>query len=266
LAHALFRAAEVIRLRGQPLQRPVLDLGCGSGDSARAAMIELLDYGLDLSGHQLRGAKLAAKYRQLCQADARAMPFANGSFATVLSVSVLEHIEGPERVVGEAFRVLRPGGVFVGTLVLDEVHRHLFYPRLLERMGLAWLGRVYRRGQDRLFRHRTLLSEEAWRGLWRDAGFEVEECRRVVSPRVTRLWDMLLPLAFPYWLGRKLGVSVVWHPRFMVRWLEKVVAEEARCEDNRGSCLFFVLRKPGGEESEAVEADAPEEELALQPA
>src|SRR6185503_18637707 len=46
-------------------------------------------------------------------ADMRALPFPDGSFASVLSVQSLEHVPDPDRVLAEAARVLEPGGVAV---------------------------------------------------------------------------------------------------------------------------------------------------------
>ncbi len=43
-------------------------------------------------------------------ADAQALPFADGSFANIVAVDVLHHIERPRRFLAEAQRVLEPGG------------------------------------------------------------------------------------------------------------------------------------------------------------
>lgn len=43
------------------------------------------------------------------------LPFEDDSFDTVVTFQVLEHVEEPSAMVGEAFRVLRPGGLFIVT-------------------------------------------------------------------------------------------------------------------------------------------------------
>jgi SAM-dependent methyltransferase len=60
--------------------------------------------------------------------DARAIPFADGTFDGVVSIYNLEHIEELSRVFGEIHRVLKPGGIFLVALPCEG--------------GLAWnLGR-----------------------------------------------------------------------------------------------------------------------------
>jgi SAM-dependent methyltransferase len=52
------------------------------------------------------------------QGDASEMPFADGSFSAVVCFTMLHHlpsVELQDRVLAEALRVLRPGGVFAGT-------------------------------------------------------------------------------------------------------------------------------------------------------
>jgi SAM-dependent methyltransferase len=47
------------------------------------------------------------------QGDLHALPFRDGSFDVVVSMSVVEHLDAPERVFQEWARILRPGGALV---------------------------------------------------------------------------------------------------------------------------------------------------------
>jgi ubiquinone/menaquinone biosynthesis C-methylase UbiE len=52
------------------------------------------------------------------QGDATAMPFADARFSAVVCFTMLHHLPSPQAqdgLLGEAARVLRPGGVFAGT-------------------------------------------------------------------------------------------------------------------------------------------------------
>lgn len=85
----------------------VLDVGCGIGHS-----YELLaprrTVGLDIDPDVLVGQD-----RETHAGDMRALPFADSTFSSVLSIQAIEHVPDPERAIAEARRVLEPGGVAV---------------------------------------------------------------------------------------------------------------------------------------------------------
>ncbi len=56
---------------------------------------------------------------ELAQADAQRLPFADGSFDTVVATYVLCSVDDPQRTLGEIARVLRPGGRY---LYMEHVH------------------------------------------------------------------------------------------------------------------------------------------------
>src|SRR5581483_11021090 len=66
---------------------------------------------------------------RLERCDAKRIPFAEGSFAAVISNSIVHHIPEPQAVLAEMVRVLQPGGVlFVRDLLRpadDATVRHL---------------------------------------------------------------------------------------------------------------------------------------------
>jgi SAM-dependent methyltransferase len=82
----------------------VLDLGCGVGHSYHL-LSPRETVGVDVSSEALDGQD-----RETVVADMRELPFADRSFASVLSVHSIEHVPDPERVLREVVRVLVPGG------------------------------------------------------------------------------------------------------------------------------------------------------------
>lgn len=103
----------------------VLDLGCGSGDSvdlfrsldARASWVGL---DVDDSAEVLARTRSDATFATF---DGERIPFEDESFDLVYCAQVLEHVPRPELVMAEVARVLRPGGLLVGsTSQLEPFH------------------------------------------------------------------------------------------------------------------------------------------------
>lgn len=92
--------------------RRVLDLGCGTGRS----LIGLADFGdgfgLDFSAGMLAQARVLNGEFRLVQASAPTPPFAGASFDLVISVLAFHHFPLQAQVVGQAYRLLKPGGAF----------------------------------------------------------------------------------------------------------------------------------------------------------
>ena len=120
--YALFeywRSAKLIRyLERAGLQQfgRVLDDGCGGGGMC-VSVAEEADHvvGLDLSARFAdAGTKLASEKGLdnvvFVHADGRRLPFANGTFDTILSHAVIEHVADYSAYLREARRVLRRGG------------------------------------------------------------------------------------------------------------------------------------------------------------
>ena len=75
-------------------------------------------------------------------ADARALPFRDGSLDRISADSVLEHIPHPHRVLSECFRVLRPGGMLkVVTPFAFNLHG---YPDDYLRYSPSWYRQMLR--------------------------------------------------------------------------------------------------------------------------
>jgi SAM-dependent methyltransferase len=90
--------------------RRILDLGCGEG-ALRAALPARSRPGM--VGLDASRTMLDAHSPPVVQADATALPFPAEVFDAVVAVNVLDHLAGPAAAIGEAHRVLAPGGSFV---------------------------------------------------------------------------------------------------------------------------------------------------------
>jgi SAM-dependent methyltransferase len=100
---------------------PWLDLSCGPGLFTRAlaaAVPSALVVGVDISRAMLEVAVGRARgYSNvvLVRADAHKLPFADGSFQGVNNAGALHAYDDAEQALREVRRVLRPGGIFVGS-------------------------------------------------------------------------------------------------------------------------------------------------------
>ena len=91
----------------------VVDVGAGTGIVTAALESSGYDVcGIDLSRAMLARAAGRLPGRVVC-GDAQALPFASRSVDAVTLVWVLHHVGRPELALGEASRVLRPGGRIV---------------------------------------------------------------------------------------------------------------------------------------------------------
>lgn len=106
----------------QPLK--ILDIACGTGNSLRLinqAMPEAALYGVDLSPAYIRKANenLADNQgtipAQLVQANGEYLPFVDAFFEATTSTFLFHELpaEARQNVINEAFRVTKPGGIFV---------------------------------------------------------------------------------------------------------------------------------------------------------
>jgi SAM-dependent methyltransferase len=175
------RAALFRRLVGGP-GRTVLDLGCRYGALTQAYLAGNTVIGVDVDRDALaQAAKLGIETHW---ADIeQALPFGDERFDVVVAGELLEHVRDPAGVVGEARRVLRPGGTLVGSVPnayrlknrlrylagrspeSDPTHLHMFSPSdlrgLLHEFGdvqVAFISSRFLRVHPRLFANDMVFS------------------------------------------------------------------------------------------------------------
>lgn len=194
----------------------ILDVGCGTGQSLRIYRERAgLYVGIDLSLGALRRAAGRFGAASWMQADALRLPFRDGSFDVVAFSSVLHHIGHRGAALGEARRVLSPGG---WAFAFDP---NLLHPAML----------LFRHPGSPLYSSQGVSPDEqpllpsALRRDFADAGFAAigQRCQsdipyRKVAPRGL---DILLGLYNRAdWLWEKVGLGR-WLGTFVVTWGRK---------------------------------------------
>jgi glycosyltransferase involved in cell wall biosynthesis/ubiquinone/menaquinone biosynthesis C-methylase UbiE len=93
----------------------LLDLGCGPGNSFPAIKStgDWLIEGVDISIEMIKTAQIQHPDINLTIANASSLPFEKNRFQTVISLGVLEYIEGYPLVITEVRRILQAQGHFV---------------------------------------------------------------------------------------------------------------------------------------------------------
>jgi SAM-dependent methyltransferase len=142
----------------------IVDVGCGSSRIIQ----DLPDaIGVDVAENKLRW--LSARHPRVVRATCERLPFPDASVDTVVSSEVIEHVPDTPGVLGETWRVLKPGGVLVvGT---PDYGRRLWW--VIEYLyGLIVPGGY-------AAEHTTRFTRAALASRLAALGYEVLDCRYV---------------------------------------------------------------------------------------
>ncbi|MFP4105184.1 MAG: class I SAM-dependent methyltransferase [Phycisphaerae bacterium] len=113
-----------------------LEIGCGTGRNFPLYPASAQVIGLDPDVAALKRAQRRAPHLPLLVGRAEALPFADGSFDTVVSSLVFCSVSDPLRGLAEIRRVLRPDGEL---RMLEHVRaRRRFWAALQDRIQPVW--------------------------------------------------------------------------------------------------------------------------------
>ena len=243
LSHALWRAVEAMSFDQVKLKSPVLDLGCGWGEFAGVAF-NRLEMGVDINDEDLQKAKDGKRYKNLKWADARELPFKKNTYGSVVSVSVMEHIEGGEKVISEVHRVLKKNGLFVFSVPTPLIKDNLLGIKVARLLDLKGVENKYWDLHRKAFKHVNLRPTAWWVEKLKKNGFEIEVAEGTLSPTVLRLDEVFLITAFPsqfgkLFFGKRLIMSAGVRSKVLPIFFSQFVKPDKNSEIN----MLFVARK-----------------------
>lgn len=116
-----------VALAALPGGSSLLDVGCGEGaflEAASAAYGHVV--GVDISSRALAAARKRKLDVLQCDLNETYLPFSDGSFHTVVSLDVIEHVLEPDAFMLELSRVTEPGGWTIISTPNIRYIKHLF--------------------------------------------------------------------------------------------------------------------------------------------
>ena len=242
---AILRAVECKFMNRVSLAPPILDIGCGDGHFASIAYDGLpIDVGIDVMARDLPEAgRRPGVYCAVSFASATCLPFADGSFNTVVSNCVVEHIPDLTAVLSEVARVLRPAGTFATTLPSEHYPEFLFGSTMFRKAGLAGLGLAYGDFFNRISHHYHVYPPAVWHEKLSAAGLAVVEQQYYFSAAAHRRFDLSHYLGVPNLVSKRLFGHWVLFPGQMKpfeRWLRPYYDEPLPAE---GAYQFVRCRR-----------------------
>lgn len=133
-------------MRGENYQS-CLEVGCGRGSISSYFAYNGFDCTLiDYSASVLETARnifaVNGHKAKFIQGDALDMPFEDNSFDVVVSIGLLEHFQDIQKPLLEQYRVLKPGGMFLGYIVPQQHFNVQYYFNWINKI-LAFLTGIF---------------------------------------------------------------------------------------------------------------------------
>ncbi|MDP3728637.1 MAG: class I SAM-dependent methyltransferase [bacterium] len=91
----------------------ILEIGCTYGYLFKYLKDYPNKYGIDISEHAIKQARMLSQGAEYKVMDAQKLDFKDNFFSVVLAIDVMEHLKNPEKGIKEASRVLKEDGLFI---------------------------------------------------------------------------------------------------------------------------------------------------------
>ncbi len=212
---------------------PILDFGCGDGFFAKTVFEKIkIDVGIDLiENNKVNKARKNNVYKKIVLYDGNKLPFKDNSFNTIISNCVLEHVPQINDSLAEIYRVLKPNGYFIASVITNKWEDYLF--------GTKILGGFYKNFMRKKQEHCQLLTVNEWKEKFVLSGFKIEKIIGYLNRETVSLIDIFHYLSVPYLITNYF--SFFYPESFFFIKLKKTV--QSRIKISTAAGLFFVLKK-----------------------
>lgn len=242
----LLRAVEARFYQDIELERPILDLGCGDGHFASVAFSDRIDVGIDPWTGPVKLAAQQGSYHYVIHGNGDKLPFPDHYFSSVISNSVLEHINDLDPVLEEISRVCKPGAKFVFCVPNHNFLSNLSISNFFEKIKLYPISNLYRKFFNWISRHFHCDSPETWQTRLEKVGFRIDKWWHYFSPQALKAleWGHYfgLPSLVTHFLFRKwIIIPQKWNLSFTYKYLKKFYDEDLN--QPKGSYSFYITQK-----------------------
>lgn len=143
--------------------KKVLEIGVGAGtDHLQWARAGCKLWGVDITNAAIETTRkhleLYGLTSNLQRQDAEELPYEDNFFDIVYSWGVIHHTENPENMVKEIYRVLKPGGLFIGMMY----NQHSIVAFKLWIKYALFKGKPMRSFKNVIFHHMESLGTKAY--------------------------------------------------------------------------------------------------------
>jgi SAM-dependent methyltransferase len=182
-SQSLWRFREVQILRTVEYQRPILEIGCGSG-ALSSLIFDQVEEAIDINKRSVEVSRrivgprgpLYGRVRHFDARDLASEP--KSRFGTVFANCVVEHIPDLACVLQSCCHVLRSDGMLVITVPLSEMNNHML-------LNARW----YTTLRQRQLTHLNIMPLNEWKTLLQSCGFEVDTVEPYLFEDDCRYWD-----------------------------------------------------------------------------
>ncbi len=188
----IWRGWEYAAYQRYDLKEPVLDVGCGDGRFFQLVWPQTkVVVGVDCDQGALAAAEESGIYTRVLLTPAHHLPFPAGSFESAFANCSLEHMDHLDDVLQSILVSLKPGGMFLLSVVTDKFVQWASLPQLIRLVGDSERAQSLQTEYEKYHHLVSPLPPEKWVARLQGVGFEVLEYVPILPEMTSRLFLFL---------------------------------------------------------------------------